>query len=237
MIRVICFLFVLFIIPQSDLAAQDELAIGDWRSFLPHTKGFYVTESEDRVFFVADQTLTRFNKSDLEQQFISTIEGLSGVGVEWASYNSEVGALVVIYKDSNIDIIYEDDIININDIPRNTQLSGDRSVRDLFQWEQSIILATGFGLVVLDLEDAVIREVVQSPSPIEDVSIWNNQFLALMNGEVYSLAVSQIFNFEFWSLWENQTTPWSLESGLSALETFDDKLFFSQRFPTLCSKY
>lgn len=228
MIRVILFFFVLFITSLSDLTAQEELTIGDWRSFLPHIRGTYVTESEDRVFYVADQTLTRFNKSDLEQQFISTIDGLSGVGVEWASYNSEVDALVVIYEDSNIDIIYEDEIININDIRRNTQLSGDRSVRNLFQWEHSIILATGFGLVVVDLEDAVIREVVQSPSPMEDVSIWNDQFLALMNGEVYSLAVSQIFNFGFWSLWENQTDPWNLNSGLTALETFDDKLFLAK---------
>ncbi len=228
MIRAICLSCLLFLVLQSNLSAQEDLAIGEWRSFLPHTVGSYVTETEDRIFYVANQTLTRFNKSDLQQQFISTIDGLSGVGVEWASYNSQVGVLVVIYKDSNIDLIYEDEIINISDIPRSTQLSGDRSVRNVFQWEDQILLATGFGLVILDLEDAVIREVVQTPSPVEDVSIWNDQFLAITNGEIFSLGLSQIFNFEFWSLWENETDSWNLDSGLSAVETFDDKLFLAK---------
>jgi hypothetical protein len=207
---------------------QEGLAIGEWKSFLPHTIGTYVTESEDRIFYVANQTLTRFNKSDLGQRYISTIDGLSGAGVEWASYNEEAEALVVIYEDSNIDVIYDDGIVNISDIPRNTQLSGDRSVRNIYQWEDQIILATGFGLVVVDLTDAVIRQLVLSPLPMEDVTIWNGQFLALMNGEVFSLRVSDIFNFEFWSLWSNRGTDWNLNSNLTALETFDEKLFIAR---------
>src|SRR6056297_30193 len=223
---ILIYIAIAFLI-MTELMGQPNLAIGEWKSYLPHTIGSYVTESDDRVFYVANQTLTRFNKSDLEQEFISTIDGLSSVGVKWASYNFQAEALVVIYEDSNIDIIYEDEIVNISDIPRNTQLSGDRTVRGIHQWNDQIILATGFGLVIVDLEDAVIRQIVLSPSPMEDVTTWNGQFLALMEGEVYGLEVEDIFNFEFWSLWENIGAAWRVNSNLTSLESFDDKLFLA----------
>jgi len=228
MIRHIFSCALFFLLSIGSLLTQKELAIGEWKSFLPHTRGSFVTESEDRIFYVADQTLTRFNKSDLSQSFLSTIDGLSNVGVLWVSYNEEAEALVVVYKDSSIDIIYEDEVININDIPRNTQLSGDRSVLGFYQWDHRMLLATGFGLLVLDVREAVIREVVLSPAPIRDVSIWNGQFLALMDGEVYSLGVTQIFNFEFWSLWTRQTEAWQLDTDLSVLESFADQLFLAK---------
>ncbi|NBC25118.1 MAG: hypothetical protein GVX78_05840, partial [Bacteroidetes bacterium] len=221
-------LFVFFCLTSTIFLAQTELAIGDWESFLPHIRGTYVTESEDYVYYVSDQTLTRFDKDTKTPKPISTIDGLSSVGVEWASYNNAAEALVIIYENSEIDIIYEDEVVNINDIERNTQLIGDRSIRNLFHWNDNIILATGFGILIVDLKDAVIKEVVLSPSPVDDVTVWNGQFVAITNGEVYALDTARILNFGFWSQWDNKTISWKISEDLFTLETFNDKLFLSQ---------
>ena len=71
---ILIYIAIAFLI-MTELMGQPNLAIGEWKSYLPHTIGSYVTESDDRVFYVANQTLTRFNKSDLEQEYISTIDG------------------------------------------------------------------------------------------------------------------------------------------------------------------
>ncbi len=221
-------LFVFFCLISTIFSAQTELAIGDWESFLPHLRGTYVTESEDYVYYVSDQTLTRFDKDTKIPRPISTIDGLSSVGVEWASYNDAAEALVIIYENSEIDIIYEDEVVNINDIERNTQLTGDRSIQNLYHWNDNIILATGFGILIVDLEDAVIKEVVLSPSPVDDVTVWNGQFVAVTNGEVYTLDTARILNFGFWSQWGNKTIPWEISEDVFTLETFNDKLFLSK---------
>ncbi|NBB88335.1 MAG: hypothetical protein GVX96_00910 [Bacteroidetes bacterium] len=226
MIRALLFIFICF--PFAAIFAQTELAIGEWASFLPHDKGTYVTESDDYIFYVSDQVLTRFDKETKTPKPISTLDGLSSVGVRLASYNKEEAALVVIYNDSKIDIIYEDEIININDIERNTQLTGDRSIRNLFQWNDKVILAAGFGILIIDLEVAVITDVVLTPSPVDDVTIWNGQFIANTAEQIYTLDTGRILNFEFWSQWDNKTIPWGLSEDIFAVETFDNKLFLSK---------
>jgi hypothetical protein len=209
------------------LSAQEQLAIGDWKSFLPHTRGFYVTETPDRIFYVSNQTLTRFDKSGLNPKFLSTIDGLSEVGVSFATYNETADALVVVYKNSNLDIIYEDEIININDISRNTQIPGDRSILNVYHRGQFLYLATGFGVVAIDVEEAVITSSVFSPQEIRDVSFWEDQFVVSMGGDIYTLPNSQVFNFEFWSLWSNRSEEWEIIESINHIETFENTLFLA----------
>lgn len=224
---IVLILALLACIGMVHLSAQETLAIGDWKSFLPHSRGSYVTETQDKIFYVSDQTLTRFDKSGLNPKLLSTVDGLSEVGVSFATYNETADALVVVYKNSNLDIIYEDDIININDISRNTQISGDRSILNVFHRDQFLYLATGFGVVVIDVEEAVITSSVFSPQEIRDVTFWENQFVVSMGGDVYTLPNNQVFNFEFWSIWNNRSDDWELNEEINHIETFENTLFLA----------
>ena len=207
------------------ISAQNDLPIGGWKSYLPANTGTYITESEDYVFYVSTKSLTRFDKQTLEPKFLSTIDGLSDINVRLAVYNKTVDALLVIYENSNIDIIYQDEIINISDIKRSNSIQGDKSIYNVHMHNERAYLSAGFGILALDLNTAVILTSTETPGPVTDLTIYDGQFFALMNGEIFGLPESEFFNFQYWTLWEAVNDSLDLPQDLSHIEVFSNQLY------------
>lgn len=209
--------------------AQNDIPIGAWKSYLPANTGYYVTESPNYIFYVSNKSLTRFDKTTLQATFLSTLDGLSDINVRLAVYNEEFNALLIIYENSNIDIIYENEIVNINNIVRNNNIQGDKTIFNVYFDKETAYLSTGFGIVAVDLIDALITTSVRTPQKVTDFCIYNESYYASMNGEVYSLPRSSIFNFQFWSLWELSNSELELPIGIEYLEIFEEKLYAASK--------
>ncbi len=152
------------------LSAQSDLKIGDWRSYLPYRFGLSVTQSPTAVYYGSQWALLKVNKEDLSLEFFSKVEGLSDIGVQLVEYAPASEALIIVYQNSNIDLIFEDEIINLPQIKANTQIVKDRSVHDIYVSSSFAYLATGFGLVQLDIDQLEFGFTTFTDFPVRSVS-------------------------------------------------------------------
>lgn len=136
-----------------DLFAQQDVAIGSWKSYLPYKFGWSVTQSPEAVYYGTQWALMKVNKDDLSLEYFSKVDGLSDVEVRFVQYYPDQDVLMVIYDNSNIDLVFSDQIVNLNQIKANTQIVEDRTINDIYFKAPFAYLATGFGVVQLNIEE------------------------------------------------------------------------------------
>ena len=80
---------------------------------------------------------------------MSRITGLAETGISRINYDGSNQKLCIAYSNSNIDIIYRNDIINIPDIKRDNMI-GDKTIYAIYPYDKNFYLSTGLGIVVID---------------------------------------------------------------------------------------
>ena len=94
------------IISVSTAFSQIDQAIVEWRSYLPYNEGRWVTQSPDKVYYSTEQALFSINKNEIDDvMFMSKVEGLTDVGIRRIRYDEFNDQLIVVYDNSNIDIL------------------------------------------------------------------------------------------------------------------------------------
>jgi hypothetical protein len=137
------------------LSAQ--IAVGQWRDHLPYRNGNMVADAGDLVYYAAEDGLISYHKEDGEVTRISKVTGLSDIGYSAISFSSSNNTLVIAYRNTNLDLIQNQSIINIPDI-RDKQILGNKSINNIHLEGDFAYLACGFGIVVLDIVRKEIKE-------------------------------------------------------------------------------
>lgn len=132
-------------------AAAQLTGIGQWREHMEYKSGLRVTLSADHVFTASNYGAYAVSRSEGEIERLSKVTGLNDVGISAIKYNSFNSKLVIAYTNSNLDIIYRNDIINLPDILRSN-VSGDKKIYDISFLNNKAYLSTGLGVIVVDLE-------------------------------------------------------------------------------------
>ena len=115
------FIFPLLFFYSSILVSQEELRINSWEAHLPFNKANYVTQSENKIFFATDFGIVKWDPELQSEEFLTKIQGLNDIGISSVHYISdEGGLLLVIYKNSNIDLVTNSRVINMDNIFSNS---------------------------------------------------------------------------------------------------------------------
>ena len=130
---------------------QSDLQIGAWKSYLPYKFGYSVTQSPDAIFYGTQWAILKINKEDLSLEYFSKIDSLSDVGVRLVRYSEDRKVLMIIYENSNIDLVTDRGVVNLNQIATNAQIVKDRTINAVYLKGDFAYFATGFGLVQLDI--------------------------------------------------------------------------------------
>ncbi|MDH3650198.1 MAG: hypothetical protein OEQ53_10975 [Saprospiraceae bacterium] len=221
------FMMVCLILTILFCNAQGELRIGDWRSYLPYRFGWSVTQSPTAVYYGTQWSLLKIDKDDLSMQFFSKVEGLSDIGIQLVEYAAKESALIVIYQNSNIDLIFDDEIINLPQIKSNTQIVKDRTILDVFVSSPYAYLATGFGLVQLNLEQLEFGFTTFTDVPVRSVSRHKGQLYIGTEEGLFTAIDDGSLNLADFSRWKKI----GFEEGLPqdfqtfALEEIDGTLY------------
>lgn len=151
------YILFLFLIPLFAAAQNSVPAVGAWREHLPYGSAVAVAASDNKIFCATPFSLFSVTSETGEIQRFSKGSGLSETGVSTIAYDGLLKKLIVAYSNSNIDVIGENKITNIPGIKRET-IAGDKTIYQVYPSTDYCYLATGFGIVVLDLEKSEIRD-------------------------------------------------------------------------------
>lgn len=142
----ISFLFVLL------LALEVKASDDNWTLYPSYHNATYCQVMGGKVYVLASGALYSYDKSDNEVRGYDKITTLSDINIAHIRYSSFINALVVVYSNANIDILYDDGAVyNISDF-KNKQLP-DKTINNVDIQGSTAYLSTSFGVVVLDLEN------------------------------------------------------------------------------------
>ena len=118
---------ILFIILYPAVLFAQDFSVGSWRDHLPYSNVEYVVPMNNKCYASTAYSIYYFDADDNSVNRLTTINGLSELGVSIIHPNQDNNAIVVGYKSGNIDLIKGDQVINISAIV-NSSVIGDRKI-------------------------------------------------------------------------------------------------------------
>lgn len=181
-----------------------QVKVGQWVDHLSYNNANGVAKIGDLVYVSNGAGLATYNVSDNEVKKITKIEGLSDVGVYLLRRNPSNDNLLVIYNNTNIDVIKPDgSIINVSDIKRKI-ITGKKTINDVYFSGSLAYLSCGFGIVVFDTDKLEIKDTYYLGNGITNIEVYqvtkNDSafFAATPQGIYYGNKSSNLSNFQNW---------------------------------------
>ena len=198
-----------------------QVNFGGWRVHLPYFNNASITATQDKIYCGSNSGLFAYDIDDGSIERLSRINGLSDVEVKIVKHNAAKNVTVVVYNNTNIDLIdhQSKQIYNVPDVFMKS-IIGAKSINHICFYQSKVYMACSFGIVVLDLDKKQIVDSYQNlgagGSTLEflSVNIYNNLIVASALKGVYaaSLNAPNLNDFNFWKLLKAST-----KSGYSAV--------------------
>ena len=150
-------MLLMCLLPVARMQAQT--AVGHWRDCLDYASVYHVEPAGGQVFAAARGGLFVLDTAYGTLDLLNKTTGLSDAGVSTMAFDAVSGTLVVAYDNANVDLVCGGRVYNLSDIKRS-EISGDKSIRRIRIHNGQAFLATGFGIVVVDLARHEIKETL-----------------------------------------------------------------------------
>ncbi len=133
------------------LSVTAKAAIGDWQIHTAYSDATYCQVVGSKIYVLASGSLFSYDKEDGEVYIYDRINELNDFDITHIAYCKEIDALVIIYKNANIDILYSNGYIyNISDF--KSKIIPNKNINNVNIDGKTAYISTGFGVVILNLE-------------------------------------------------------------------------------------
>jgi len=198
------FLLLVFTLIVFTKFSFSQVAVGQWQDHLPYNYAIDLAEVGNKIYVATPYALMIFNKSDNSIQKLSKVNGLSDIGTSCLGYSKDANTLVVGYSNGNLDLIEDNEIYNLADIKRK-QLYGSKSINNVFILNIYAYLATGFGIVKINLERKEISDTYfigpnASYIKVNDITFDGTYLYAATENGIYKANANS--NLADYSNWE-----------------------------------
>ena len=210
--------------------AQDSLAIGSWESHLPYTTGYYLSQSKDKIIYSTQWSLFTIDKEDYAIRFIDKVNALSDIGIQKHRYDEAGEQLIVIYENSNMDILKGMDVYNIPDIALNTGISGDKQIYNIqVNEDRSAFFSCGFGLVEFQLDSYEFGFTCFTGMPVFQAAYYGNYIVAATADGLFLYDKTKHNNPADFLLWDHLGEAWGLPEVYPAMDliVWNDHIYLS----------
>lgn len=213
-ILALCLLLSVFNLKSTAFSSN---GIDDWRLYPSYHNATYCQVAGDKVYILASGALYSYNRSDSEVRLYDKINTLSDIDITHIAYCKEIKALVIVYSNTNIDILYDDEeIYNLSDF-KNKLLSQKR-INNISIQGATAYLSTEFGVVEIDLENLEFSNTYNTG--------FNTRYTYLFKDRLYTATDSGLYycqtsnNMLDKSNWEK-----AHQNAMKALAELDGKLY------------
>jgi hypothetical protein len=138
----------LFII--TSLTAKSQTGVRTWQTHFAYHESTLVAETGSLIFSVYDGSLLSYDPEYQEVKTYSRADGLNDLGITAIKYSPEHKALVIAYKNLNVDVYYgQNNVVNYPFIKDKS--TTHMRINNVELIDNYIYFSTGFGISVLDL--------------------------------------------------------------------------------------
>ena len=193
-------LILSLLISLSAFTSFAQYAIGEWVSHNAYNGCDLVEEGNKAVYSVSKGSLFSYGKDDNALYTYNKVSGLSDNLISRIHYSVATKQLVIIYSNSNIDFLTDNDrVYNLSDL-KESVIAGDKSVNSIYEADGYLYMSMPFGMMILDLKKREFKESLN----------WgiNITGSAVIAGDIYISTLSDIrvgkkgTNLSDYSNWE-----------------------------------
>ena len=186
---------VLFLTVMTTLCAAAQNAVGDWRfhSAFVGSDVQAVADAKNWVYYLSSGNLFRLDKQTDENEALSIVNDLTDMVIQQVYYNSDKDYLVVIYSNSNIDIILTDgSVVNMPEI-KDAVMTSSKAINNVTFGPDVMFVATDFGYVLIDDTKFVVKESHLYGKKVTSVAQVGNRCFLLRPCQCLSRAVGILY--------------------------------------------
>ena len=209
--------FLLFLITHSAFA---QMAIGEWQAHLAYNNVTQTAPAGNLIYALSDGALFSYNKEDQSIRLFSKVNILSDNNISYIKYSNSHNTLIIIYKNSNIDLLINDNIYNIPDF-MNKIISQDKTINSINISGDYAYLSTNFGILILNLKKKEITNTYVLNKKVYASAIKDNILYAATEKGVYSGKTTD-------NLLDNNSWIQFSEAVFNQLFLFENKLIGNQ---------
>lgn len=166
--------FIICHLSLSPVRAQ----IGTWRNYLSYAEPQQIQAASNDLFVLASGSLYLYNKQDQSIYTYDKTNGMSDVDITHIKWCPQAKRLVVVYSDSNIDLVeVNGNVTNVNDIYARA-ITGGKTIYSITINGQYAYLACEFGIIKINVKDAEISETYQLGFPVNAIALDNTNLYA-----------------------------------------------------------
>ncbi len=150
---------LIFIVAVAFCCCQSVMAqVGTWKNYLAYSDIQDVKRGGNTLYVLASNDLYSYNENDNSITTYDKVNGLNDCNISHIEWNSSQRKLLIVYSSYNIDILDAGgNITNVSDY-YNASVSGSKDVYSIYMKDRFAYISTGFGIVKLDMRDAVISD-------------------------------------------------------------------------------
>jgi len=204
--------------------------IGSWQSHFSYNTAFTIELIGDKVYS-ASTHLRSCSLTDHSFETFSKVNGLSDVGIKLIRYDLATDYMIIVYNNSNIDLMQGNNFYNMPDI-KNLNITGSKKINTVFFKNNKMYLSTDFGIVVLD---PIKKEIKETYVLQLNAQILNISGLSAAGGYFYAATSAGIFkadesnpilqNFANWNLIDPHACNFIFNHKGKLYATTSDSLF------------
>lgn len=158
--KVVVALFFLISSLQSSMCQ-----VGTWRNYLAYHDIQQIQAAGNDLFVMASNDLYQYNQQDQSIRTYDKVSGLSDTHITHIRWCQQAKRLVIVYANSNIDLIDTNgNITNISDLYTKS-IIGDKTVSSVRIDGQYAYLVCGFGIVKVNVQRAEIADTYNPTHP------------------------------------------------------------------------
>ncbi len=132
--------------------------VGTWRAYMSYYEPQQIVKGGDLLFVRASNSLYSYNLNDQSITTYDKVTTLNDTQVNLIAWNNTTRKLIIVYANSNIDLMdAEGHVTNISSL-YSKSMTQDKTVNSIFINDVYAYLATGFGVVKVNMQRAEIAE-------------------------------------------------------------------------------
>ncbi|MEX2485181.1 MAG: hypothetical protein WED10_11495 [Brumimicrobium sp.] len=221
-------IFLLLILPFNIVLSQ--VGMGEWRMHISPNKAIDVAHGDGAVYAILSRGLLEYDLTAGEQTLRTAANYLSDVSPTALAYDKGSKTIFIGYENGNLDLLKDETIFNLPAILQST-IGGLKRINNIKCKDGNAYLATGFGIVVINVNKREVRDTY-NPTPMDeniiDIALTEDSIYALTEGGMFVGALSNNFLADP-SQWEqvNAVQNYTSEGVYNSMVSFEDELFFS----------
>lgn len=219
---------LLVFICSSYFISHSQLGMGEWRMHISPNNAIGVAKANNAIYAALPGGILEYDLTAGEKTIMTAANFLSDVDISAIGHNIETDLVCVGYANGNLDILKNETVFNLPAI-LNSSVSGIKRVNNMTSRNKEMFLATGFGIVVLNLDKREVKDTYYPTGGLQqvvDVAFANDSIYALTPNKIYSALASNLFLADPSQWNELASIPDYTSTGAyNALTSFNNELF------------